>query len=81
MAVKSAGMNAGKKLTFEYATRALKLIFDRIVVPRRRFGDVYVKLLYNDVHFGDVRVLKIDAAARAAAGVDGNSGVVADARR
>lgn len=47
-----------KALTYKYATRALRLMFDKIVVPQKRWGDVYVRLVYNDEHFGDVRVVK-----------------------
>jgi len=62
-----------KPLTYRYATRALRLMFDEIVVPQKRWGDVYLKLTYNEEHFGDVRVLKF---------VGGRNGttVVAEAR-
>jgi len=62
-----------KPLTYRYATRALRLMFDEIVVPQKRWGDVYLKLTYNEEHFGDIRMLKF---------VGGRNGtaVVAEAR-
>ncbi len=47
-----------KPLTYHYVTRALRLMFDEIVVPQKRWGDLYLQLIYNEEHFGDVRVLK-----------------------
>lgn len=60
-----------KPLTYRYATRALLLMFDEIVVPQKRWGDVYLRLVYNDEHFGDVRVLRF------VGGRNGTDGVAA----
>lgn len=62
-----------KKLTYRYVTRALRLMFDEIVVPQKNWGDVYLKLIYNDDHFGDVRMLKF-------VGEKNGTDVVAEAR-
>lgn len=60
-----------KALTYAYVTRALRLLFDKIVVPQKRWGDVYLRLVYNEEHFGDVRVLRFEGGRDDAQGVAG----------
>lgn len=44
--------------TYRWATRALKILYQVIVVPQKRWGDVYLELRYNDETFGELRMLK-----------------------
>lgn len=50
------------QFTYLWATRALKLMYQQIVVPQKRFGDLYLELRYNgqgyDQTFGELRMLK-----------------------
>lgn len=47
------------KFTYGWAARALKLLYDQIIVPRKRFGDVYLELKYQGQKFGELRMLRI----------------------
>ncbi|KAL8727727.1 MAG: hypothetical protein Q9166_005840 [cf. Caloplaca sp. 2 TL-2023] len=56
--------SVSNRLTFTYgwATKALKLMYQRIVVPNKRFGDIYLELKYDDHKFGELRMLRITEA-------------------
>ncbi|KAL9601591.1 MAG: hypothetical protein Q9219_002425 [cf. Caloplaca sp. 3 TL-2023] len=45
-------------LTYLWATRALKLLYQAIVVPQKRFGDVYLRLMYLGEEIGELRMLR-----------------------
>ncbi|KAL8698385.1 MAG: hypothetical protein Q9201_006600 [Fulgogasparrea decipioides] len=45
-------------LTYEFVTRALVLLFAKIVVPYKRFGDCFVELEYENEKFGELRMLR-----------------------
>lgn len=45
--------------TYGWATRALKILYQHIVVPGRRWGDVWLEIKYNDVKIGEMRMLRI----------------------
>ena len=57
------GVPSYHQFTYRWATRALKLLYQKIVVPQKRFGDVYLELKYNaqgvDEKFGELRMLKV----------------------
>ena len=63
---------ARKKLTYAFATRALKLMYSDLIVRQKRFGDLYLELQYNERKFGEIRILKIVSAQN-------GTGVAADA--
>lgn len=62
--IENVGQNTETKLTYRYATRALKLLFDKIVVPEKRFEDVYLRLVYDDRLVGEIRVLSTKSEGR-----------------
>ncbi|KAI4094912.1 MAG: hypothetical protein LQ344_001957 [Seirophora lacunosa] len=43
---------------YKHATRALKLLYEKIIVRQRRFGDIYLDLRYEGRRFGELRMLK-----------------------
>ena len=51
------------EFTYRWATRALKLLYQNIIVAQKRFGDIYLKLGFNaegiDEQFGELRMLKV----------------------
>lgn len=50
------------EFTYKWVTRALKILYQLIVMPLKRFGDVYLELRYNDQgideKFGELRMLR-----------------------
>ncbi|KAL9009374.1 MAG: hypothetical protein Q9173_005589 [Seirophora scorigena] len=66
----------GSRQTFAYkhATRALKLLYQKIIVRQRRFGDLYLDLRYDGQRFGELRMLKF------VGGVANATDAVAEAR-
>ena len=63
------------KFSYAKATRALKLMYSEIIVPTRRFGDMYLELSYNNEKFGEIRMLKGPPNVRAGNEID----IVSDA--
>ncbi|KAL8643900.1 MAG: hypothetical protein Q9226_008048 [Calogaya cf. arnoldii] len=59
--------------TYGWATRALKILYQRIVVPSRRWGDVWLELKYDGVKIGELRMLRITGGTR-----NGTEGVEAE---
>ena len=51
--------NARQYFTYKWATRALKILYQQIIVPQRRFGDVFLELKYGGEIFGELRMLRI----------------------
>ncbi|KAL8678367.1 MAG: hypothetical protein Q9186_005261 [Xanthomendoza sp. 1 TL-2023] len=47
--------------TYEWATRSLKLLYQQIIVPYRRWGDIYLEIKANDQVIGELRMLKINS--------------------
>ncbi|KAI4130901.1 MAG: hypothetical protein LQ338_001498 [Usnochroma carphineum] len=49
--------------TYAFATRALKLLYQGIIVPRKEFGDIYLELMYgtgsSEQKFGELRMLRV----------------------
>ncbi|KAL8684974.1 MAG: hypothetical protein Q9224_006034 [Gallowayella concinna] len=54
-----------QKFTYGWAIRTLKLLFERIIVPHKRFGDLYLEMSFNGHKFGELRLLKITGATGA----------------
>ncbi|KAL9018004.1 MAG: hypothetical protein Q9185_004673 [Variospora sp. 1 TL-2023] len=50
--------------TYKYATKALKLLYQKIIVPQKRFGDIYLDLRYDGQPFGQLRMLKFVSGAQ-----------------
>ncbi|KAL8849430.1 MAG: hypothetical protein Q9221_005602 [Calogaya cf. arnoldii] len=50
--------------TYGWATRALKMLYQRIIVPSRRWGDVWLELKYDGVKIGEMRMLRITGGRR-----------------
>ena len=46
-----------RQLTYRDAARALKLMYDEIMIKKKSFGDVYLELLWNGRKFGEIRML------------------------
>ncbi|KAL8832653.1 MAG: hypothetical protein Q9170_004793 [Blastenia crenularia] len=44
--------------TYQFATRALKLIYQGIIIRLNRYGDMYVDLKFDGVTFGELRMLR-----------------------
>ncbi|KAL9013259.1 MAG: hypothetical protein Q9173_002044 [Seirophora scorigena] len=63
---------AGGKTLFTYgwAARALKVLYQGILVPQKRWGDVVLTLMYKEARFGEMRMLRT-AAGRIGGGVGG----------
>ncbi|KAL8962903.1 MAG: hypothetical protein Q9193_000768 [Seirophora villosa] len=55
---------AGGKTLFTYgwAARALKVLYQEILVPQKRWGDMVLTLLYQEKRFGEMRMLRTAAA-------------------
>ncbi|KAL8766628.1 MAG: hypothetical protein Q9209_006645 [Squamulea sp. 1 TL-2023] len=51
------------RLTYGWATKTLKILYQRIIVPGRRWGDVWLEMKYDDVKFGELRMLRITGGA------------------
>lgn len=43
---------------YRWATRTLKIMYQTIMVPQKRFGDVKLDIRYNGELFGELRLLK-----------------------
>ncbi|KAL8819983.1 MAG: hypothetical protein Q9223_001688 [Gallowayella weberi] len=44
--------------TYQWATRALKLLYQEIVVPFKRWGDIFLEIKAHDDVIGELRMLK-----------------------
>lgn len=44
--------------TYRWATRALKVLYQEIVVPQRRWGDLMLVLMWKEERFGELRMLR-----------------------
>ena len=44
--------------TYHGATRALKLLYQLILVPQKRFGDIYLEITYDAKPIGELRMLR-----------------------
>ncbi|KAL8992130.1 MAG: hypothetical protein Q9169_007349 [Polycauliona sp. 2 TL-2023] len=60
------GTHGAQRFTYQWATRALKLLYQEVMVARKRFGDVKLDIKYEGKIFGQLRVLRTDR------GVEGN---------
>ncbi|KAI4224857.1 MAG: hypothetical protein L6R40_008407 [Gallowayella cf. fulva] len=54
-------------LTYGWATRALKLLYQEIITPTRKFGDIYLELFLVGQKFGELRMLNILGARNSTA--------------
>lgn len=65
---------AGGKTLFTYgwAARALKVLYQEILVPQKRWGDLVLTLMYKEERFGEMRMLRTPAA-RNGGGVGGGA--------
>ncbi|KAI4267428.1 MAG: hypothetical protein LQ337_008356 [Flavoplaca oasis] len=52
------------RFTYGWATRSLKILYQGIIVPRKRWGDVWLEMKYEDVKFGELRMLRITGGER-----------------
>ncbi|KAL8877401.1 MAG: hypothetical protein Q9198_004578 [Flavoplaca austrocitrina] len=52
------------RFTYGWATRSLKMLYQGIIVPRKRWGDVWLEMKYEDVKFGELRMLRITGGKR-----------------
>ncbi|KAL8876152.1 MAG: hypothetical protein Q9192_008920 [Flavoplaca navasiana] len=52
------------RFTYVWATRSLKMLYQGIIVPRKRWGDVWLEMKYEDVKFGELRMLRITGGKR-----------------
>lgn len=57
-AVVIEGIPSQHHFTYQWATRALKILYQTIVVPQKRFGDVKLDIRYRGEIFGQLRMLK-----------------------
>ncbi|KAL8991655.1 MAG: hypothetical protein Q9169_007778 [Polycauliona sp. 2 TL-2023] len=46
------------KFTYRWATRALKILYQQVVVKGRRWGDMWLEINYDGVKFGELRMLR-----------------------
>ncbi|KAL8709545.1 MAG: hypothetical protein Q9225_007441 [Loekoesia sp. 1 TL-2023] len=53
------GVASHHAFTYQWATRALKLLYQQIVVPQKNFGDLYLDLRFDGQTFGELRMLRI----------------------
>ncbi|KAL8829558.1 MAG: hypothetical protein Q9170_006111 [Blastenia crenularia] len=44
--------------TYQWATRALILLFQKIIVPQKNFGDIHLELSFRGHIFGDLRMIR-----------------------
>lgn len=71
--VESVGPGAaGIPFTYGWATRALKVLYQGIIVPQKRWGDLVLVLMWKDERFGEMRML------RGAKGETGSGGVASE---
>ncbi len=56
--IESVDGAAGMPFTYGWATRALKVLYQGIIVPQKRWVDVDVELMWNDEKFGEMRMFK-----------------------
>ncbi|KAL8712485.1 MAG: hypothetical protein Q9220_003333 [cf. Caloplaca sp. 1 TL-2023] len=49
--------------TYGFAARVLKLMYQMIIVPNKRWGDLYLDIRYNGNQFGALRMLKFEGGA------------------
>ncbi|KAL8829744.1 MAG: hypothetical protein Q9191_001837 [Dirinaria sp. TL-2023a] len=56
--VEEYNQGAVRQLTYGDAARALKLMYDKIMIANKSFGDVYLELVWDGKKFGEIRVLK-----------------------
>ncbi|KAL8768992.1 MAG: hypothetical protein Q9209_004909 [Squamulea sp. 1 TL-2023] len=58
------------KLSFTYgnATRVLKRLYQRVVVPLRRWEEIWCVIYYDNQKFGELRMLRVAEAMRGAPG-------------
>ncbi|KAL8665348.1 MAG: hypothetical protein Q9168_007713 [Polycauliona sp. 1 TL-2023] len=68
------GTNARQRFTYQWATRALKLLYQEVMVARKQFGDVKLDIKYGGNSFGQLRVL------RTAGGVENGTELIASER-
>ncbi|KAL8803967.1 MAG: hypothetical protein Q9182_002839 [Xanthomendoza sp. 2 TL-2023] len=47
--------------TYQWATRALKLLYQEIIVPFKRWGDIFLEIKANDILIGELRMLKVQS--------------------
>ncbi|KAL8784319.1 MAG: hypothetical protein Q9213_004028 [Squamulea squamosa] len=50
-------------LTYGWVTRTLKLLYQRIIVPGKRWGDIWLEMKYQDVKIGELRMLRVTGGA------------------
>ncbi|CAL8574979.1 hypothetical protein XPA_000925 [Xanthoria parietina] len=53
-----------KRFTYGWATKALRILYQHIIAPAKRWGDVWLEIKYDNVVFGELRMLRATAATR-----------------
>ncbi|KAI4231001.1 MAG: hypothetical protein LQ349_005894 [Xanthoria aureola] len=53
-----------KRFTYGWATRTLRILYQHIIAPAKKWGDVWLEIKYDDVKFGELRMLRGTAATR-----------------
>lgn len=53
-----------KRFTYGWATRALRILYQHIIAPAKKWGDVWLEIKYDDVKFGELRMLRATAGTR-----------------
>ncbi|KAI4136850.1 MAG: hypothetical protein L6R39_007585 [Caloplaca ligustica] len=52
------GLKPGLKFLYGWATRSLKILYQRIIVAQKRWGDVWLEIFYDNMKFGELRMLR-----------------------
>ncbi|KAL8911460.1 MAG: hypothetical protein Q9172_007671 [Xanthocarpia lactea] len=55
------GLKPGLKFLYGWATRSLKILYQRIIVAQKRWGDVWLEMHYDNMKFGELRMLRTEA--------------------